>query len=332
MKRPETSILSNSDIASVLDFDLAIKAVERVMLAHGQRRVIEPNLLHADVPRGEFHIKTGGVLHDDDGGVFGLKANGGFFENSDRGLPNIVGIIYLSDAETGCPLAVLDSVEISRVRTGAATAVAARLLARPDSRVVTVVGTGTQACTQVEALQHVLPIERVRLVGRTAQRTQERAAGFEAQLGLPVVAYASVQKALIGADILVTCTPARAPLVSLEDIHPGLFIAAVGADSPGKQELTAELTAHCTVVADIRSQCVKVGELQHPIREGLMAPDEVDTELGDILTGRSVGRTSAEEVTLYDSTGTALQDVAVGFEVLSVARSLGLGRTVDLGR
>jgi len=332
MKRPETHILSNADIAAVLDFDLAIKAVEQVMTAHGQRRVIEPNLLHADVPRGEFHIKTGGVLHGEDGGVFGLKANGGFFENSDRGLPNIVGIIYLSDAETGCPLAVLDSVEISRVRTGAATAVAARLLARPDSRVVTVVGTGTQACTQIEALRHVLPIERVQLVGRTAERTQQKAAAFEAQLGLPVVAYSSVGKALVGADILVTCTPARAPLVALEDIHPGLFIAAIGADSPGKQELTAELTAHCTAVADIRSQCVKVGELQHPIRQGLILPGDVDTELGDVLCGRRPGRTSADEVTLYDSTGTALQDVAVGFEVLVAARHRGLGQTIDLGR
>jgi alanine dehydrogenase len=331
MTRPETYLLSHSDIASVLDFDLAIKAVERVMRSHAQRRVIEPNLLHADVPRGEFHIKTGGVLHGHDGGVFGLKANGGFFENRDRGLPNIVGIIYLSDAETGCPLAVLDSVEISRVRTGAATAVAARHLARPDSRVVTVVGTGTQARTQIEALQHVLPIERVQLVGRTKKRTKQQAAAFEAKLGLPVVAYSSVRKALKGADVLVTCTPAREPLVTLKDLHPGLFIAAVGADSPGKQEFTAEATAHCTTVADIHAQCVQVGELQHPIRAGLLAADDVDTEIGDVLCGRRAGRTSEEELTLYDSTGTALQDVAVGFDVLVAARGQGLGQTVALG-
>ena len=329
--RPETYILGHTDITSVLDFELAINAVERVMRAHGQRSVIEPNLLHADVPRGEYHIKTGGVLHGGDSGVFGLKANGGFFGNHERGLPNIVGIIYLSDAETGCPLAVLDSVEISRVRTGAATAVAARHLARPDSRVVTVVGTGTQARTQIEALRHVLPIERVQLVGRTATRTEQQAAAFEAALGLPVKPFTSVRQALAGADILVTCTPSREPLVALDDVHPGLFIAAVGADSPGKQELTARLTARCTAVADVRSQCIEVGELQHPIREGLMAPSEVDIELGDILCGRSPGRTSADEITLYDSTGTALQDVAVGFEVLAAARRHGLGRRVALG-
>lgn len=331
MTRPETCILSHSDITSVLDFDLAIDAVERVMRAHGLNNVIEPNLLHADVPRGEFHIKTGGVLHEGNGGIFGLKVNGGFFGNAESGLPNIVGVIYLADAETGCPLAILDSVEISRVRTGAATAVAARHLARPDSRILTVVGTGIQARTQIEALRHVLPIERVQLVGRTPDRTRQQATALEETLGLPVIAYSSVPQALAGADVLVTCTPARGPLVSLDDIHPGLFIAAVGADSPGKQELTAELTAHCKVVADIQRQCVEVGELQHPIRQGLMSANDIDAELGDVLCGRRAGRTTESEVTLYDSTGTALQDVAVGFDVFTAAKELGLGRTVPLG-
>ena len=331
MTRPETCILTHSEISSVLDMDLAIDAVERVMAAHGRGSVIAPNLLHADVPRGEFHIKTGGVLHDGDAGVFGLKANGGFFGNSDLGLPNIVGVIYLADAETGCPLAVLDSVEISRVRTGAASAVAAKHLARPESSVMAVVGTGTQARTQIEAIRHVLPITRVQLVGRSSERTRERAAAFALALGLEVLPCATVTDALKGADVLVTATPARGPLVTLDDVPPGLFIAAVGADSPGKQELTAELTAHCTAVADVARQCVAVGELQHPIREGLMTADMVHAEIGAILCGQRPGRTSDDEITLYDSTGTALQDVAVGFEVMTAARAAGLGQAVQLG-
>jgi alanine dehydrogenase len=331
MTRPQTCILSHSEIASLLDMDLAISAVERVMRAHGRGDVIAPNLLHADVPLGEFHIKTGGVLHGAQEGVFGLKANGGFFGNANLGLPNIVGVIYLADAQTGCPLAILDSVEISRVRTGAATAVAARQLARPDSEVLTVVGTGTQARTQIEALRHVLALKRVHLVGREPARTQERAAEFEATLGLEVVAFSSITEALRGADVLVTCTPARGPIVTLDDIHPGLFIAAVGADSPGKQELTAELTAHCTAVADVTHQCVEVGELQHPVRQGLMTAEQVHGEIGAILCGQRPGRTTDAEVTLYDSTGTALQDVAVGFEVFAAAQRRGLGQMVQLG-
>jgi ornithine cyclodeaminase/alanine dehydrogenase len=331
MIRPETHILTHTDVSTVLTMERAIHAVEQVMAAHGRSQVIAPDLLHADAPRGEFHIKTGGVLHGGDDGVFGLKANGGFFGNHTLGLSNIVGIIYLADARTGCPIAVLDSVEISRVRTGAATAVAARRLARPDSAVVAVVGTGTQARTQIEALQHVLPIRRVRLVGRDPANTAARAAAFEAALGVEVEAVNSVSAALKNADILVTCTPSRKPLVQLGDVRPGLFIAAVGADSPGKQELAAALTASCTVVADVHHQCVHVGELQHPIQAGLMTPEQVHAELGAVLCGERPGRTRPEEVTLYDSTGTALQDVAVGFEVYQAACARGLGQAVQLG-
>lgn len=331
MTRPDLCILSHPEIARVLTMERAIAAVEKVMTAHGRDRVIDPNLLHADVPRGEFHIKTGGVLHGADGGVFGLKANGGFFGNHTLGLPNIVGVIYLADAQTGCPLAILDSVEISRVRTGAATAVAARHLARPDSRVLTVVGTGTQARTQIEALCHVLPIERVRLVGRDRERTAARAAQYESMLQVAVEPSADIEAALKGADVLVTSTPARAPVVPLTTPPPGLFIAAVGADSPGKQELTAAFTARCTVVADVLHQCIHVGELQHPIQAGLLTKEQVHAELGAVLCGHRPGRTSPEEVTLYDSTGTALQDVAVGFEVLEAARASGLGQSISLG-
>ncbi|NCG19223.1 MAG: ornithine cyclodeaminase family protein [Rhodobacterales bacterium] len=331
MKRPDICILSHPEIAHVLTMERAIAAVEKVMTAHGRNRVIDPNLLHADVPQGEFHIKTGGVLHGTDGGVFGLKANGGFFGNHTLGLPNIVGVIYLADAQTGCPLAILDSVEISRVRTGAATAVAARRLARPESSVLTVVGTGTQARTQIEALCHILPIKRVRLVGRDRVRTTTRAAEFEAILQVAVEPSTDIEQALKGADVLVTCTPARAPIVPLRTPPPGLFIAAVGADSPGKQELTAALTARCTVVADVLHQCIHVGELQHAIQAGLLTPDQVHAELGAVLCGLRPGRTSAEEVTLYDSTGTALQDVAVGFEVLEAAQACGLGQSISLG-
>ena len=330
MKRPDTLVLSHSEISSLITFERAINAVQKVMEAHGRNQVIAPNLLHAESPRGEFHIKTGGVLNGEEG-VFGLKANGGFFGNRELGLPNIVGVIYLADAQTGCPLAMLDSVEISRVRTGAATAVAARKLARPNSEVVTVVGTGTQAKTQLEALTHVLPIKSARLVGRNVNRTQQRAEEIGAELGVEVSAFDSVSAALKGADVLVTSTPSREALVQLEDISPGLFIAAVGADSPGKQELDPRIVAHATVVADVMSQCVHVGELQHSLREGLLKEEEVHGELGAVLCGTIPGRTREDEVTLYDSTGTALQDVALGFEVFERALKQGIGLSVQLG-
>ena len=222
-------------------------------------------------------------------------------------------------------------MEISRVRTGAATAVAARHLARAESEVITVVGTGTQAKTQVEALSHVLPLKRVHLVGRDVAKTQTKASHFAEELGLEVVPYESVTEALVGADVLVTSTPSRKALVRASDIPPGLFIAAVGADSPGKQELDPRIVANATVVPDVLSQCIHVGELQHAISAGLMTQDQVLGELGAVLCGQRPGRTSSEEVTLYDSTGTALQDVALGFEVYEKALETGIGLSVALG-
>lgn len=331
MKRPETTLLTHSEIASLVTFEGAIEAVEDVMKAHGRGQVIAPDLLHANSPQGEFHIKTGGVLKADGTGVFGLKANGGFFGNRALGLPNIVGVIYLAESQTGCPLAVLDSVEISRVRTGAATAVAARRLARPESERVALVGTGTQAKTQLEALLHVLPLKRAHLVGRDFARTQERAAAIEKELQVEVHAFRSPQEALRGADVLVTATPSKAPLVATKDIPPGLFIAAVGADSPGKQELPPELLAQATVVADVLSQCIRVGELQHAIRAGLLTPERVHGELGAVLIGKVPGRTHEEEVTVYDSTGTALQDVALASALYQKAKAAGIGTSLNFG-
>lgn len=331
MDRPETLLVSHAVVTHVLTMRHAMDAVTQVMTAHGLSDVIAPNLLHADTPKGEFHIKTGGMMTGETTGVFGLKANGGFFQNHALGLPNILGVIVLADAETGCTLAVLDSTEISRIRTGAATAVAARQLARPDSRTLAVVGTGVQAKTQIEALCQVLPIEHVRLVGRDVHRTKHRASVIETQVGVAVEAVGDIGAATRHSDVVVTCTPARAPLVGIEDITPGTFIAAVGADSPGKQELDARLTARCTAVADVLHQCVHVGELQHPIRAGLLTEVQVHGEIGQILCGARPGRTTDEDITLYDSTGTALQDVAVGFAVYQEALAQQLGVSIQLG-
>ena len=265
MNRPETLILKHSDISNVLTLPVAIQAVRQVMSAHGRAQVIAPDLVHADVPRGEFHIKTGGVLGGfgpGGEGVFGLKANGGFFGNQLLGLPNIIGLITLADAKTGAPLAVLDSVEISRVRTGAATAVAAEHLARPDSAVVTVVGAGTQARTQIEALAAVLPLEEVRVVARNAERASACARAIESRCGISVTVMSDADAAIASSDVVVTCTSAQHRYSQAASVKPGTFIAAVGADSPGKQELEPELVASSTVIADVHRLTVRVEELQ----------------------------------------------------------------------
>lgn len=318
-------LFSQSDVAKHLTLLDYVTAVENAHRAHGLGQIIEPNLLHAESNDGEFHIKIGGLSGERS--YFGLKANGGFFENSRRhDLPNILGVIYLCDSENGVPLAILDSVAISRNRTAAATAVAAKYLARQDSKVLTVCGAGTQARVQIEALALVLPLEKVFVHGRNDEKVSVFAESCSNDLNLDVVRGDSPSVSIEASDVLVTCTPSRQSFVEREWIPDGMFIAAVGADSPGKQELAAEILAENIVVADVLHQVVNVGECQHAIAAGLLRQEDIHGQLGEIVCGQIDGRTRADQVIVYDSTGTALQDVAAAAMLYekSLVDSLGL--------
>jgi ornithine cyclodeaminase/alanine dehydrogenase len=301
-----------------------VEVVEHAFRLHAQGGALEPALAHVDADGGEFHIKAGGLRGDPP--YFAVKVNGGFFQNRAKfGLPNIQGLILLSRADNGTPLAAMDSMEITIQRTGAATAVAAKYLARAESRVCTVCGCGTQGRIQVRAIAHVLPIEKVFAWSINREEAASFASQMTAELGIDVVATSELRQALRRSDVCVTCTPSKAPLVEREDIPSGMFIAAVGSDSPDKQELDAGLVAAVKVVADLRTQVVAVGETHHAIAAGLMRPDQIHAEIGEIIAGKVSGRTTPEEIIIYDSTGTALQDVAAAAAVYTRACSGGRG-------
>ncbi len=219
----------------------------------------------------------------------------------------------------------MDSIEITIQRTGAATAVAAKHLARPDSRVCTVCGCGNQGRIQLTALKHVLPLERAFAWSPDGEEAVHFAAAMTIALGIEVTPAEDLKRALAVSDVCVTCTPSRKPFLRLEDVPSGMFIAAIGADSPDKQELEAELVAASKVVADIRAQSILVGETHHAIAAGLMRAQEVHAELGEIIAGKICGRGNAEEVIVFDSTGTALQDVAAAAAVYQRALDRGVG-------
>jgi len=219
----------------------------------------------------------------------------------------------------------MDSIEITIQRTGAATAVAARLLARPESRVCTLCGCGTQGRIQLRALLHVLPIEKVFAWSRTRERAESFASQMTRELGIEVAPASHLGEALRRSDVCVTCTPSKAPFVRQADVPSGMFIAAVGSDSPDKQELEAGLVASSKVVADLRTQAATVGETHHAIAAGLMRQDRIHAEIGEIIAGKVPGRTSPDEIILFDSTGTALQDVAAAAAVYERACSAGKG-------
>ncbi len=322
-------ILSRRQVLDLLGLRECIAAVESAFRLHAEGRTLGPGVLGVPAPRGGFHIKAAGLVGPRS--YFAAKTNANFPENPRRfGVPTIRGTVVLADAETGEPLAVMDSASVTALRTGAATAVAAKHLARPDSRVATLVGCGAQGATQLAAIAAVLPLEHAWVLDTDPARAEALAVRARADLGIRVSIATDLRAALRESDVCVTCTPSRRPLVFRGDVAPGTFVAAAGADSQGKQELEPALVAASTLVVDVLEQCAEIGELQHALAAGLMTRAGVHAELPDVVAGRRPGRTQDDEITVFDSSGTALQDVAAAIVVYERALARGCGTEVTL--
>jgi alanine dehydrogenase len=322
-------ILSRREVLELLSLRECIAAVESAFRLHADGRTLGPGVLGVPAPRGGFHVKAAGLIGQRS--YFAAKTNANFPDNPHRfGLPTIRGTVVLADADTGEPLAMMDSASVTTLRTGAATAVAAKFLARGDSRFASVVGCGAQGEIQLAAIAAVLPLQHVWVFDTERSRAESLAARARTDLGIQVEAGTDLHAALRASDVCVTCTPSRRAFVPRDAVAPGTFIAAVGADNHGKQELEPALLASSTVVVDVLEQCAEIGELQHVLAGGLMTRDQVHAELGDVVTGRRPGRTDAAEITIFDSSGTALQDVAAAIVVFEKAIALGRGTEVKL--
>lgn len=322
-------VLSRRDVLELLTLRDCIDAVERAFRLHADGRTLGPGVLGLSAGDGGFHIKAAGLVGERR--YFAAKTNANFPDNPRRfGLPAIQGTVVLADATSGVPLAVMDSGSVTALRTGAATAVAAKYLARQDARSATIVGCGVQGAVQVAAIAAVLPLQRVFLIDTDAERAEALAGRVRDDLGIRVEVRTDLHAALRESDVCVTCTPARRAFVSAADVVPGTFIAAVGADNHGKQELEPELVASSTLVVDVLEQCAEIGELQHVLTAGLLRREDVHAELADVVRGRRPGRTRDAEITVFDSTGTALQDVAAAVAVYDKARLSGRGTEVKL--
>jgi ornithine cyclodeaminase/alanine dehydrogenase-like protein (mu-crystallin family) len=322
-------VLSRRDVLDLLTLPDCIGAVERVFRLHAEGRTLGPGVLGVPAVDGGFHIKAAGLIGDR--GYFAAKTNANFPQNPRRfGLPTIQGTIVLADASTGVPLAIIESGSVTALRTAAATAVAARFLARRDARTATIVGCGVQGELQLAAIAAVLPLQRAWVLDADHERAESMAARAGASLGLRVEPAKDLRAALRESDVCVTCTPARRAFVMTADVPPGMFIAAVGADSQGKQEIEPALVASATLVVDVLDQCAEIGELQHVLAAGLLTRAQVHAELADVVVGRRPGRTRDDEITVFDSSGTALEDVAAAIAVYENARALGRGTEVKL--
>ncbi len=302
-------VLSRADVFDLLPLRDCIDVVEQAFRLHAEGRTLGPGVLSVPATDGGFHIKAAGLLGPR--GYFAAKTNANFPGNPRRfGLPTIQGVTAL--------------------RTGAATGVAAKFLARADARTATIVGCGIQGELQLAAVAAVLPLRRAWVLDLDHARAESMAARARASLGLEVEAAKDLHQALAGSDVCVTCTPSRQAVVTAADVAPGTFVAAVGADAHGKRELEPILMATSTVVVDVLAQCVEIGELQHALAAGLMTREQVHAELGEVVARRRPGRTRPDEITIFDSSGTALQDVAAAVAVYEKARLTGRGREVTL--
>jgi len=281
-----TILLSRADVERLLTPHACIAAVEEAFCELAEGKVGPPGVLGMH----GFHVKAARL-----GTYFAAKLNANFPGNPARGLPTIQGVVVLSDATDGRLLALMDSMSITALRTAAATAVAAKYLSREDSETLLICGCGAQAAAQLAA---VLAVRRPATVLSYDVDPAKRLAG-----ATPV---ADLREAIARSDIVVTCTTAKKYIVAMDMVRPGTFIAAVGADHEDKQEIDPQLMARAKVVTDLTSQAEKIGDLHHALAAGAV----VHAELGELAAGKKPGRTSDDEITVFDSTGTGLQDVA----------------------
>jgi alanine dehydrogenase len=323
--------LDRQDVSALLPIADCIAAVERAFAAHATGELpAAPGVLGVHLADGGFHVKTATLGSDP--GYYAAKINANFPANPERhGLPTIQGMIGLFDSATGRPLALLDSIEITILRTAAASAIAARHLARADAAILTICGCGIQGRAHLRALLHVRRIQRVLAFDRDPGHVQQFIREMTPATHVEIEPAEDLAGAVRASDICVTCTPAREPLIGADDVRAAQFIAAVGADSEEKQELDPEVLRRSRVVVDIVGQAATIGELHHAIKAGLMKATDVHAELGQLITGQRPGRTAGDETFVFDSTGTALQDVAAAATVYERALQTGRGRRLALG-
>lgn len=327
----QTIVLGRRDIRRLLPMTDCIDGVERAFAAHGAGQTIAPGVLGTHVDGGGFHVKAAGLLNAIGGEpLYAAKINANFPANpTARELPTIQGVLALFNAVDGRLLALMDSSEITSLRTAAATAVAAKYLA-PRSARVTIVGCGEQSAYQLRALACVRDLARVSAFDVIGDRSARFGRQMSRELGLDVHVLDHFANDASDTNVWIACTPSHRWFLGREHVAPGSFVAAVGADNPQKQEIEPDLLAASAVVADVLDQCATIGDLHHALDAGIMRREDVRAELSDVVRGMNVRR-SNEEIVIFDSTGTALQDVAAAAVLYQRARAANNGLVIDLG-
>lgn len=333
-------VLKMEDTKKVLSMEKVIETVEEVYRAKSVGdTVVFPLVFHEFNPGiADMDIKSGWLKGSQ---IFGLKLVSWFGKNPEKGLPSLVGTVLIFDANTGAPVGLLDGSHITGMRTGAAGAIGAKLLARKDSKKLLVVGAGHIATFQIAATLQCFPqLEEVmvydamdfpnavRFVDAIKDKLEE---DFHMKAsGVKFTAVGDVQAATGQSDIIITVTPSKQPIIMKEWVKPGTHFSCIGADMSGKEEVDPEIFKDARVFTDDMPQCMNVGEIEVPVAEGILKEEDIAGEIGDILTGKAEGRENDSQITVFDATGTALLDLLTGMVALEEAKKHGLGQTVEL--
>lgn len=323
-------LLCRAEVEGLISIREAIEAVEDAFRAKGLGKVQMPpkSYIYFKNYDGDFRVMP---AYLEEMGAAGVKIVNAHPRNpKQHGLPTVMATILLLDPKTGVPLTIMDGTWITNLRTGAGGAVAAKYLAREDSKVVAMVGAGVQAKTQLLALNEVLEIEEVRVNDVSMESAKQYAAEMGKKLDIDAKVLKETRDTVESADVIVTTTPSKKPILMNDWVSDGTHINAIGADAPGKQELDPEILLRAKVVVDDIEQAIHGGEVNVPLSKGIIARGDIYADLGEIVTGKRPGRKSRDEITVFDSTGLAVQDIATDWVVYEKAKKMGKGMEVEL--
>lgn len=326
----KTLLLNKANVGSLIRMDEVIGTVQEAYKAFNSGQVSQPpyTCIHLPPPRGEIDFKLGYCEANE---MISMKASSGGFPNNlaEHGVPSGMGTILLFDARTCALVCVMDGSLITGLRTGAAGAVSVKVLARQNARKITSIGTGNQARMQIRAIHEVMKIEEIHAWDHHAENLARYKADIEGEFGIPVVMGRSMQAAVEQADILITTTRGKGSLVQAAWIQPGTHIIAMGTDTYGKQELEPEIFHNAKIVNDSIAQCVEKGETWHPLNQNIINQDDIHAEIGEILLGKKPGRENDHEITIFDSTGMAIQDNTTAAKIYRNAIASQTGTTFE---
>jgi alanine dehydrogenase len=330
----KTLLLTGRQVKKLLEMQEVLGAVENAFRHKGMKKVQMPPKIYLFYDKYDGDLRTmPSYVEDED--VSAVKIVNVHPQNAkSHGMRTVMGLLVLVSPHTGAPLAIMDATHITDMRTGAASAIASKYMARPDPKVLAIIGAGNQAKTQMLALMTQYGrFEEVRLYDMMHDKSKATSRQFRRKYGDllgKVRAVSSAKDAVVGADMIVTATSSRAPIVMNDWVKDGAHINCIGADAPGKQELSPAILKRARVIVDDWEQASHSGEINVPLSRGEVVVSDIDGEIGDVVIGQKPGRLNDSEVTVFCSTGLAIQDSLTAKIVYEAAMKNNVGRSVQI--